>query len=115
MENPHILDRVCEDDDHDDDQADGVGRNGSAQPDSPAETEDGSRPSSSMSSISQRGRKRKRFTSLQLAPLLKGGDFWSMVEKWFAARMHPDQLGTSWATVGWTRYVHLLLYLFLYR
>jgi hypothetical protein len=28
-----------------------------------------------------------------------------MVEKWFAARMQPDQLGTSWNTPGWTKYV----------
>jgi hypothetical protein len=106
MENPHILDRVAEDDDNDDDQADGASRGTSIQPDSPAETEDGSRPSSAMSTIS-RGKKRKRPNSLHVVPLLKGGDFWSMVEKWFAARMQPDQLGTSWAAVGWAKYVDL--------
>jgi hypothetical protein len=106
MEHPYILDRVAEDDDNDDEQIDGPSRSASAQPDSPAETDDSSRPSSAMSGLSQRGKKRKRPAALQVVPLLKGGDFWSMVEKWFAARMQPDQLGTSWTTPGWTKYVH---------
>jgi hypothetical protein len=99
---------VAEDDDDDDhagdDQGDSVGRSASAQPDSPAETEDSSRPSSAMSG-SQRGKKRKRPTALIVSQQQKGCDFWSMVEKWFAARMLPDQLGSSWTTPGWTKYV----------
>jgi len=106
MEHPHILDRGTEEDDNDDEQIDGPSRSASVQPDSPAETDDGSRPSSSLSGLSQRAKKRKRPAALQIVPLLKGGDFWSMVEKWFAARMEPDQFGTSWTTPGWTKYVH---------
>lgn len=111
MENPHILDRVAEEDahDHDDEQADSVSRGASTQPDSPAETEECSRPSSVMSSVSQRGKKRKRPNALIAMPQIKGNDFWSMVEKWFAARMQPDQLGTSWTTPGWTKYAHFIL------
>lgn len=91
-----------DDDDHADDPGDSVSRGTSTQPESPAETEDGSRPSSAMSGISQRGKKRKRPNAL-MVPHLKGSDFWSMVEKWFAARMLPDQLGSSWTTPGWAK------------
>ncbi len=112
MEHPHILDRVAEDDDQDDDQADGVNQSASAGLDSPIETEDGSRPSSSMSSVS-RGKKRRRHNLQMVGAQLKGNDFWSMVEKWFAARMQTDQLGTSWTTSGWTKYVlHSYIYWF---
>lgn len=110
---------MAEDDDDDDhggdDQGDGVGRSASARPESPAETEDGSRPSSAMSGISQRGKKRKRPTALMIPQQQKGTDFWSMVEKWFAARMLPDQLGSSWTTPGWAKYVCFILTLLLYH
>ena len=68
--------------------------------------------SSVTSSVSQpdRSKKRKRQNGL-LA--VKGGDFWSMVEMWFAARMKPDQLGPSLTTPGWTQYVLSILILFL--
>ena len=101
---------MAEEDDHDDEQADGMSRSPSIQPDSPAETEDGSRPSSVMSNASQRSKKHKRPNTLMAMPQLKGSDFWSMVKKWFAARMQPDQLGASWTTTGWTKYVHLNIY-----
>ena len=117
MEHPHILDRVAEDEDDDNEQIDGIShratqgqsQGASTQPDSPAETEDASRPSSAMSSVSQRGKKRRRSNSLMVLPQLKGSDFWSMVEKWFAARMQQDQLGMSWTTPGWTKYVSIYI------
>jgi hypothetical protein len=43
-----------------------------------------------------------------VVPQLKGNDFWSMVDKWFTARMQPDQLGNSWTTPAWTKYVYLI-------
>lgn len=111
MEHPQILDRVADDkDDNDhDEQADtGSGSWGtSIQPDSPADTEDGSQPSSAMSTVSHRGKKHKHPNALMVVSQLKGSDFWSMVDKWFAARMQPDQLGTSWTTPGWTKYVSI--------
>jgi len=107
MEHPHILDQVAKDDD-DDEQAESVSPSACTRPDSPAETDDSSQPSSAMSSVSQRGKKRKRLVVLTQT---KGGDFWSMVDKWFSARMQIDQLGTSWTTPGWARYVCFILIL----
>lgn len=108
MEHATTLDHGEVENNDEDEQADGVsGRSTSTQPGSPAETEDGSRPSSAMSS-SHRGKKRKRPNSLFLVQP-KGSDFWSMVDSWFTARMQPEQLGTSWTTPGWTKYVHFVI------
>ena len=112
FEHPHLLDRVAADDDDDDDERDGEDRGGSAQPDSPADSEDHSRPSSVMSNLSQRHKKRKR-SQLLAVPLLKGNDFWSMAEKWFSARMQTDQFGTSWNTPKWSAYVQIIFPLIL--
>ena len=93
---------MADDEDEDDDPADSASQSTSNQ----SEADDISRPSSAMSSISQRSKKCWCGNQLVSAPQLKGGNFWSMVEKWFSARMQPDQLGRSWSTPGWAKYVH---------
>lgn len=104
-----MLDRAGEDDKDDDDHQTGQGDNGSRSASSALDGngEEGSRPPSAMS-IGQppRSKKRKRNPG---TPTQRGHDFWSMVDKWFTARMQPGQLGTSWSSPGWTKYV--LIYL----
>jgi len=97
---------VGEDEEDDDDNQTGQGDNGSWSTNSAldGDADDGSRPSSTMSIGPPHGKKCKR-TPGTLAPShQKGHDFWSMVDKWFAARMQPDQLGTPWSSPAWTRY-----------
>ena len=101
FEHPQLLDRVADDDDDNDDAADGHSC-ASTQPEAP-ESEEGSQPSSTMSSISQRGKRCKNNPLPAPVPAPKGADFWSMVNKWFAARTQPDQLGVSWTTPGWIK------------
>ncbi|KAH9009159.1 hypothetical protein EDB84DRAFT_1571438 [Lactarius hengduanensis] len=105
MENPLILDRAGEDEfQEDDEETPSTSRSGSAQPDGGPD-EDISRPSSAMSgTTSQRNGKKRKRTGNAL-PHLKGNDFWSMVEKWFASRMQQNRLGTSWTSPGWTKYI----------
>ena len=105
LEHPQLLDRVADDDDDNDDAGDGMSR-ASTQPDIP-DSEESSRPSSAMSSISHRGNGKRRKNNPPPAPTPapRGADFWSMVDKWFAARMQPDQLGISWSSPGWVKYV----------
>ena len=70
---------------------------------SPADTGDGDgltdplRPGSaaSITTGGPRGKKRKRVTRQ------KGGDFWTMVDKWFSARMTAGQFGPAWNSPGW--------------
>src|SRR5712675_2019263 len=100
-----------EDDDDDDEQLESVSRSPSIRPESPAETEDSAR---SCSVLSTCGKKRRRPLAHIIVPQLKGTDFWSMVDQWFTARMQPDQLGTSWRTLGWKQYAHFILILLLY-
>lgn len=107
------MDRVADDDDDDDDDQESVSQSASTRPASSAEMGDDSRPSSAMSSVSHRGRKRKRSAAL-LAPHPKAGDFWSMVEQWFAARMRPDQFGKSLSSPSWVKYVRFTSILILY-
>ncbi|KAH9167787.1 hypothetical protein EDB89DRAFT_2074537 [Lactarius sanguifluus] len=104
MENPLVLDRAGEDECQEDDkETPNTSRSGSAQPD--GVDEDISRPSSAMSgTTSQRNGKKRKRTGNSL-PHLKGNDFWSMVEKWFASRMQQNRLGTSWSSPGWTKYI----------
>jgi hypothetical protein len=102
---------VADDDDENDEVADGASH-ASSQPEIP-ESKESSWLSSAMSSISQHGKKRKHNTGA-LHPTAvpssqqKGSDFWSMVKKWFAAHMQPDQLGTSSNSPRWTKYVELV-------
>ncbi|KAI0259048.1 hypothetical protein BC834DRAFT_908552 [Gloeopeniophorella convolvens] len=110
LEHTQLLDRACEPDEEDDDdlqptQADITRSANTATPDY-ADTEDGSRPPSAMSSATSRPKKRKRATpALSSASQPKGSDFWSMVEKWFVARMQPEQFGRSWSSPGWLKYI----------
>jgi hypothetical protein len=102
---------VADDDDENNEVTDGASC-ASSQPEI-LESEESSRPSSAMSSISQHGKKHKHNTGT-LHPTAvpssqqKGSNFWSMVKKWFAAHMQPDQLGTSSNTPRWTKYVELV-------
>ena len=103
---------VVDEDDDNDGGTDGASHV-SIQPDAP-ESEESSWPSSAMSSISQHGKKCKHNAGASLPslgpppPPVKGSSFWSMVEKWFAAHMQSDQLGISWSTLRWTKYVQFL-------
>ena len=99
---------MAEDDDQDNEQIDSVSQSASTQPDSPADTKDGLRPSSAMSSMSQHGKKCRHTNVLLVVSQTRGNDFWSMVEKWFTAHMQQDQLGTLWTMPGWTKYVHII-------
>lgn len=102
---------MVEEDAIDDEQVDSPTRGASIPLDSPIETEDGSRPSSVMSSVSQRGRKRRRPNGLVVTSQPKGIDFWTLVDQFFTARTRLDQFGTSWSTPRWTGHVHVLLVL----
>ncbi|KAH9040604.1 hypothetical protein EDB84DRAFT_1646509 [Lactarius hengduanensis] len=98
LENPGLL-GVVEVEDEDDKYVPGGGPNSEAG-DGDGLT-DPLRPASAASSVTAngpRGRKRKR------ANRHKGGDFWSMVEKWFAARMSVDQFGPA-NSPGWKMYI----------
>lgn len=97
------MDREPDDDEDDDNGPDSasVSQGTSTHTDS-VETEDSSRPSSAMSKTSH-GKKRRRANPLVPSPQVKTADFWSMVEKWFAARMRTDQLGTTWNSPGWVK------------
>ncbi|KAI0259242.1 hypothetical protein BC834DRAFT_907131 [Gloeopeniophorella convolvens] len=110
LENSQLLDRACEaDEELEDDlleptQNDNTRSMGTATPDF-GDTEDGSRPPSAMSSAAPRPKKRKRATPTSSTSQPKGSDFWSMVEKWFIARMQPEQLGRPWSSPGWLKYI----------
>lgn len=92
---------MAEDYEQDDEQAGSSSPSPSVQSEPFMDNENDSRGSSVTSNVSQpdRSKKRKRLLTT------KGGDFWSMVEMWFTARMKPDQLGPSLSTPGWTQYV----------
>lgn len=94
-----------DDDDNNDDAGDGMSC-ASTQPEIP-DSEESSRPSSAMSSISHHGHGKRHKNNPLPAPMPapRGANFWSMVDKWFAAHMQPDQLGISWSSPGWVRYV----------
>ncbi|KAH8983088.1 hypothetical protein EDB86DRAFT_2834093 [Lactarius hatsudake] len=85
MENPLILDQVGKDEIQEDDkETPSTSRSESTQPD-------------------RNGKKRK--CAGNSLPHLKGNNFWSMIEKWFASRMQQNRLGTSWTSPGWTKYI----------
>ncbi|KAH9036306.1 hypothetical protein EDB85DRAFT_2143136 [Lactarius pseudohatsudake] len=103
LENPKLL-GVGEAEDEDDDY--GVVPGGAGTGPNP-EARDGDgptdplRPGSAASTTTNgsRGKKRKRVNHQ------KGGDFWSMVEKWFAARTTSVQYGPAWNSPGWKTYI----------
>ncbi|KAI9438662.1 hypothetical protein H4582DRAFT_2076294 [Lactarius indigo] len=99
LENPDLL-GAGEAEDEDDDYVPG----GSTGPNTEAEDGDGPadllRPGSAASTASgPHGKKRKRVNRQ------KCGDFWSMVEKWFAARTTLEQYGPAWNSPGWKAYI----------
>ncbi|KAF8260385.1 hypothetical protein EI94DRAFT_1811768 [Lactarius quietus] len=104
MEHPQVLDRMAEEDTNNNKPAENRSRSNSTQPDGP-DTEEYSRPSSAMSTTSQHSKKHRRGGQLVPPTLMKGTDFWSMVDNWFAFQMQSDQRGTSWNTPGWTTYI----------
>ncbi|KAH9035351.1 hypothetical protein EDB85DRAFT_2143788 [Lactarius pseudohatsudake] len=112
-ENPQLLDWVGEedatarDDEDDDDNQASLGDDTSWSTNNAVDgdTRVGSRPSSAMSIGPPRGKKHKRTGTpgTPTPPQQKGNDFWSMVNKWFTARI--QRLGTPWSSPGWTRYI----------
>lgn len=99
LENPDLL-GVGEAED-DDDEYTPAGPAGGTSSNADAGDGDGVGPTAdlyrpgSAASVTTRGRKRKR------ANRQKGNDFWSMLEKWFSARMTPEQYGPAWNNPGW--------------
>ncbi|KAH8979353.1 hypothetical protein EDB92DRAFT_1821066 [Lactarius akahatsu] len=91
----------------DDKKTPSTSRSESTQPDIP--DEDISRPSSAMSGTTSQHNGKKRKRAGNSLPHLKGNDFWSMVEKWFASHMQQNRLGTSWTSPGWTKYIEEML------
>ena len=104
-EHAHLLDRQwAEDEEYDPKNA---GTEGTTTPSECIDPDETSQSSVTTSATgTSRSRKRRRTEPHPLPiPLAfqKGHDFWTMVDKWFFARMRPDQLGTSWSSLGWAK------------
>ena len=98
-EHPQLLDWHAWDDEDDDPDTTG----GMSTPSDRIDAKDASTSSGTTSGLSC---PQKRKHTSQLASTLtfrKGSDFWSMVDKWFLARMKPNQLGTPWTSPGWVK------------